>query len=196
MKINAAPRILGVAALCAAILVGFVVNEGAARANGQEILLPVDGVDPRDMLSGHYVQLQFNEHLDVGRQCPPTPQHDWEWVALRENGDIYSVVGGAVSRAQLEQVGPVIVRGSYSCSPPTPPPDDKTPGSMGSLHLDLGIDRFYVNQAEAQRIERALAEQQDNPSHRVLAIVSAGRDGQARLKGLIVDNRRLELNWL
>ena len=62
--------------------------------------------------------------------------------------------------------------------------------------LDLSIDRFYVNQAEAQRIEHALAEQRNDPSRRVLAIVSVGRDGRARLKGLMIDNRRLELNWL
>jgi hypothetical protein len=77
-------------------------------------------------------------------------------------------------------------------------PADATgaPSAPGVLHLDLGIDRFYVNQAEAQRIERALAEQRNDARRRVLAIVSIGRDGIARLKGLIIDGRRMELNWL
>jgi len=195
MKINAASRILAVAAACAAILVGFVINEGAARANGQEVLLPVEGVDPRDLLSGHYVQLAFNQRLTPGEQCPPA-QANGDWTALRSRGDIYVVVGGAGSRAEAEQVGPIPVKAHYACSPPTLSANKDEPGLPGSVRLDLSIDRFYVNQAEAQRIERALAEQRNDASRRVLAIVSVGRDGQARLKGLMIDNRRLELNWL
>jgi uncharacterized membrane-anchored protein len=195
MKIKAPSRILAVAGVCAAILVGFVANEGAARANGQEVLMAVDGVDPRDLLSGHYVQLAFNRELDPGEQCPPTST-GWNWTALRQRGDIYVVAGGASSRSDVEQVGPVTVKGSYSCTPPTLPGADGAGAVPGRLHLDLGIDRFYVNQAEAQRIERALAEQRNDPSKRVLAIVSVGRDGVARLKGLVIDGRRLELNWL
>ncbi|MBS0386817.1 MAG: GDYXXLXY domain-containing protein [Proteobacteria bacterium] len=195
MKLDAPPRILAVAGLCAAILVGFVINEGSARATGQEVLLSVEGVDPRDLLSGHYVQLAFNRRLDPGEQCPradPT----WNWTALRARGDIYVVAGGASSSAGVEQVGPVTVRASYSCSPPSPADANRPPGESGVLHLDLGIDRFYVSQAEAQRIERALAEQRSDSKRRVLAIVSIGRDGIARLKGLVIDGRRMELNWL
>jgi hypothetical protein len=36
---------------------------------------------------------------------------------------------------------------------------------------------------------------QEGP-RRVLAILSIGTDGRARLKGLQVDGRRLELSWL
>ena len=195
MKIKAAPRILAVAGLCATILIGFVINEGAARASGQEVLLTVEGVDPRDLLSGHYVQLAFNRQLDPGEQCPPTST-GWNWTALRARGDIYAVAGGASSRSEVEQVGPVTVRGTYSCTPPSPPDPNGLQGAPGVIHLNLGIDRFYVNQAEAQRIERALAEQRNDRSKRVLAIVSVGRDGVARLKGLVIDGARMELNWL
>jgi uncharacterized membrane-anchored protein len=195
MKIKATPRILAVAGLCATILIGFVINEGAARASGQEVLLTVEGVDPRDLLSGHYVQLAFNRQLDPGEQCPPTST-GWTWTALRARGDIYAVAGGASSRSEVEQVGPVTVRGTYSCTPSALPDPNGVQGAPGVIHLDLGIDRFYVNQAEAQRIERALAEQRNDRSKRVLAIVSVGRDGVARLKGLIIDGARMELNWL
>ncbi len=195
MKIKAAPRILAVAGLCATILVGFVINEGAARASGQEVLMSVEGVDPRDLLSGHYVQLAFNRQLDPEEQCPPTST-GWNWTALRARGDIYVVAGGASSRSEVEQVGPVTVRGTYSCTPPALGDASGAQGAPGVIHLDLGIDRFYVNQAEAQRIERALADQRNDRSKRVLAIVSVGRDGVARLKGLVIDGRRMELNWL
>lgn len=194
MKIDAVPRILVVAATCALILVGFVINEGAARANGQEVLLPVEGVDPRDLLSGHYVQLAFNQRLAPDERCPPV--QDGGWTALRSRGEMYVVVGGARSRTEAEQVGPVPVKAHYVCSPPSPPASENAPGIPGKVHLDLSIERFYVSQAEAQRIEAALAAQRNDASRRVLAIVSVGRDGIARLKGLVIDNERLELNWL
>ena len=151
-------------------------------------------MDPRDLLSGHYVQLAFNQRLESEEHCPP--QQNGDWAALRARGGIHVVVGGAGSRAEAEQVGPVLVKAHYTCSPPSPPAGNDAPGIPGNVHLDLSIDRFYVSQAEAQRIEAALAAQRNDASRRVLAIVSVGRDGVARLKGLVVDNERLELNWL
>lgn len=195
MKIKAPPRILAVAGLCAAILIGFVINEGAARASGQEVLMAVEGVDPRDLLSGHYVQIAFDRQLDPAEQCPPTST-GWNWTALRARGDIYVVAGGASSRSEVEQVGPVSVRGNYSCTPASLPDANGAMGAPGMIRLNIGIDRYYVNQAEAQRIERALADQHNRGPKRVLAIVSVGRDGVARLKGLVIDGRRMELNWL
>jgi len=66
----------------------------------------------------------------------------------------------------------------------------------GVVTLYLGIDRFHVNQTDALRIERVLREQNVDEAARALAIVSIGRDGRARLKGLMVDGERLELTWL
>ena len=41
-----------------------------------------------------------------------------------------------------------------------------------------------------------LREQRPGEETRAYAIVSIARDGQARLKGLMVDGERLELSWL
>jgi len=57
-------------------------------------------------------------------------------------------------------------------------------------------DNSEYGQTARAAIETALAAQRDDASRRVLAIVSIGRDGIARLKGLVVENQRLELNWL
>jgi hypothetical protein len=194
MKLSAAPRILLVAAACAAALVGFVINEGLARANGQEVTLPIQGVDPRDFLSGHYVRLDFSQPLPAGVQCPVS-QTDWDWLALRANGDVYTLVGGAASREEAEQVGPVPVKGTFSCTSPTLAQEGGAAGAAGLLHLNLGIDRFYVDQAGAQRIERVLREQAADHDGRAFAIVSVSHDGRARLKALVIDGQRLDLNW-
>lgn len=193
MKIEAAPRILVVAGLCAAALIGLVISEGFAREGGQEIVLPMEAVDPRALLSGHYVQLNLTDRLEPTDTCPDTG--DWEWVALRPEGDIYVAAGGAASRDQAQRVGPLPVKGTFTCSPPSPalPGAEATPGW---LTLDLGVDRFHINQADATRIERVLREQRPDEETRAFAVISVGRDGRARLKGLIIDGERFELSWL
>jgi uncharacterized membrane-anchored protein len=192
MKLNAAPRILLVAAVCAAGLIGLVVSEGAARQGGQEILLPMEAVDPRSLLSGHYVQLGLTQRLNAPAVCPA--EGDYEWVALRQDAGRYVAVGGAASREEAQRLG-LPVKGTLTCSPPTP----ATPESQafpGWIRLHLGVERFHVNQADALRIEQVLREQNVDEATRAFAIVSVGRDGRARLKGLMIDGERLDLNWL
>jgi uncharacterized membrane-anchored protein len=195
MKIDAAPRIMIVAAICALALIGVVVMEGAARAGGQEIMLPMQAVDPRSLLSGHYVQISLSQTLQPNEHCPDE-QNGWDWIALKPiGGGVYGVAGGAHSREQTEQIGPVSVKGSFSCSPPTPPGKDAPEGFTGSVRIEIGIDRFYINQSEAERIDQIVRASGAGEA-RAFAIVSIGSDGQARLKGLQVEGRRLELTWL
>ena len=61
--LNAPLRIVIVAALCVAGLIGLVVRETMARNSGTEVLLAMEAVDPRALLSGHYVIVQLRESL-------------------------------------------------------------------------------------------------------------------------------------
>lgn len=194
MRVSPASRILAVAALCALGLIGLVINEATARAAGQEVVLPMAAVDPRALLSGHYVTIDLRDRLPPGRTCPEQ-RNDWDWLALSPNGATYALSGSAPSRDEAQQIGSVPVKGSFGCNPPSPP-EGSTPGQAGVVTLDLGIERFYINQAEAERIGGVLGNQRPNEATRVFAIVSVGRDGRARLKGLLVDGRRLDLTLL
>ena len=73
-------------------------------------------------------------------------------------------------------------------------PEDRIEG------LKLGADDYLPKPFEPEelilRIEAILREQNAGDEARVYAFVSIGRDGRARLKGLMVDGERLELNWL
>lgn len=190
-------RILAVAALCIAALIGLVVRESAARASGTEILLAMEGVDPRGLLQGQYVTIAMRETLDADAPCPPTtasPAPDG-WVALAPgDGNVYHAAGGSGVREEAATHGPLVVRGGIACDRFL---DDlgKPTGQPTVVSLDLGINSFYVAQNEAQRIENILREQNAGEDARVFAIVSAGQDGRARLKGLLVDGERLELSW-
>lgn len=193
MKIPAPHRILAVAGLCAAALVGLVVSEGFARDSGQEITLPMEAVDPRALLSGHYVQLNFTTRLDADEVCPENVAG--EWVALRPENNIYVAAGAAESRDQAERLGPLPVKGTFTCSAPTPA-QAGAEGIPGWLTLDLGVDRFHINQADAMRIERVLRAQRPGEETRAFAILSVGRDGRARLRALLIDNERFDLRWI
>ncbi len=199
MKLAPAPRILAVAGLCVAALIGLVISEGFARTGGQEITLPMEAVDPRSLLSGHFVQLNFTQRLERGEVCPDNHAQadngDLNWVALRPEGEIYVVAGGALARDAAEQFGPLPVKGTFTCSPPTPAASG-IDGLPGSLNLNVGVDRFYINQTDATRIERVLREQRPDQQTRAFAILSVGRDGRARLKALLIDGARFDLSWL
>ena len=189
MKRPSAPTgILAPAILMAVCLVGLVVREGAARAGGQEVVLEIAGYDPRSLLSGHYVQFQLRSEGPPGAPCPPGANDDdlsrKGWVALRRDGDNHKPAGVTDSREAALQLGDVAVRGSVRCSPL----DSRT-----AAILDLGIDRFYADQAQAEAIQRRIAGMPDPSAAQ--AVVSVGRDGQARLSGLIVGGRRTDLRW-
>lgn len=194
MKLTAAPRILLVAAVCASALVGFVAAEGMARASGQEVALPIQGVDPRDFLRGHYVRLAFNAPLPEGQSCP-IRRDDQDWLALRPMNGAFVLVGGATSREEAEQVGPIPVKGTFDCLSPTVAPESGQQIAPAQAQIDIGIDRFYVDQKSAERIEAVLREHSPDSPDRAFAIVSVGRDGRARLKALLIDDHRLDLGW-
>ncbi len=196
--LNAPLRIVIVAALCVAGLIGLVVRETMARNSGTEVLLAMEAVDPRALLSGHYVIVQLRESLAADEPCI-TENAEAEWLALAPNGEtagnaaIYSLVGAAPTRTETPTIpGAVLAQGTFYCSPPTPP-GEGFDGAPGWIDLNLGIDRFHINQTDAERIDRLLRARDETA--RVFAIVSFGQDGHARLKGLMVDGERLELTW-
>ncbi len=195
-------RILIVAVLCTLSLIGLVVRESMARASGTEVLLAMEAVDPRSLLSGHFVIVGLREELTEGGFPCSTQYADAEWLGLAPNGrtvaaaPVFSLVAESTSSRGAEGApGSVAVRGVYTCAPPQPPTSDFA-GAPGWIDLDLGINRFHINQTEAERIDQMLREQTSGEEQRIFAIVSIGEDGRARLKGLMIDGERLELNWL
>lgn len=190
-------RILAVALLCAAALVALVVREGAARVSGTEIVMRMEAVDPRALLTGHYVIVALQEPLE-NAPCPPglgendASLGDDAWVALAPRGDHYSVAGVAETRQGASAHGPLVVQGSAFCTP-SRPKSEGDEGFPGALRADLGPERFHINQQQAERIEAIMREREVGEQSPVSAILSIGTDGRARLVGLIVEGERIEL---
>jgi GDYXXLXY protein len=190
-------RILAVAALCVAALIGLVVREGAARSAGTEVLLAMEAVDPRALLMGHYVIVQLQETLPVGAPCPPGSGAEGVnkgWLALTPQGERHSLAGIMAAKEEAVRVSPLVARGEAYCTAPFVV-EGEPPAEPAVVRYFLGFERFYIGQRQAERIERILREQQPGLEARVRAIVSIGRDHRARLSGLVVDGERFELEW-
>lgn len=199
MRVPAAPvRIVAAAALLVAALVGVVVREAVARAGGEEIRVRIDGYDPRELLTGHYVQFQIQETRNG--PCPPgartlefPPRRRGDWIALRREGDRDIAVGAFTERRAAEAVGERVLRGGLSCTP------DFTPLANGAdsaenarrIQMVIGIDRIHLAQAEAEAM--AVELNRGGPARGALAILSVDPTGKARLKGVVVGGRRVDL---
>jgi GDYXXLXY protein len=203
-------RIIAVAVLLLVGLTAMVLREEQLRQSGREVLLNLETVDPRDLLSGHYAALSLEEPLAPGAPCPSTQTAPGAlgflnrvkapdgWVALSRKGDHYAPVGLAATEAAAKKLGEIPVRGSLYCvdgllqtGPDTPP------ATQTMTVLNIGVSRFHADQAQAEHIAAGIpvavpGKALPPPAY---AIVSIGADGRARLKGLQVAGQRLTLSW-
>lgn len=187
-------RIVGAAMVLIAGLCGVLVNESVQRAQGTEVVLRVRGVDPRNLLTGHFVALRFAEALPAGAVCPPGVNDLGNggqkgikpWLALKTSGEFARVVGVGATREAAKAFAPVVVQGSASCV-------FDTPDGPKDLGADIGIERFHASQKDAEALQLALRDSTDDTPH--LAIVSIGKDGRARLKGLKINGMSYDLAW-
>lgn len=202
MKLPSAPvRILAVAFVLALGLFGLVVREGRARAEGLEVRLSMAGYDPRSLLSGHFVLFQLRHDLPPAAPCPSQSDAgarvEDSWVALRPDGARHVPVGAAKSRQAAQRLGPIVVRGVLTCSPGLAPqlPGGGQPPEVQSVMLDVGIHRIHLDQTQAEAMERQLRRFGADQPVEADAIVSVGRDGKARLVGVVVGGKRTDLDW-
>ncbi|MBU1376421.1 MAG: GDYXXLXY domain-containing protein [Alphaproteobacteria bacterium] len=192
MKLPSLPiRIVAAAVVLTLALIGVVVREGLARQEGQQVVLAITGYDPRELLTGHYVRFQFRSEFPTGTPCPPGhggySRRPDAWVALTPAGDHHVAAGAALSREAARKLGAIVVRGDIDCLARQAP--DTT-----WVILNLGPERMHTDQAQAEAIEKVLLATRDGAAT-AKAVVSIGRDGKARLKGLIVGGKLFDLDW-
>ena len=193
-------RIGGVAVLAVLGLMGLVARESYERDRGTEVILPMATVDPCSLLSGNYVAISLQESLSLGQPCPPgfdaseiyVGPPPKVWIAFRQAGDHAVAVGAAKDRASAARLAPLVAPGTAICLPPPPQAEGSAP-APGSILLDLGLGRFYASQGEAQQISRLTAGCDSSTDCPAAAVISIGQDGRARLKGLMVDGKRIEM---
>jgi uncharacterized membrane-anchored protein len=129
-----------VVGLQAALLFGWAVSNEVNRSTSPTILLETAPVDPRDLLRGDYMILNYK----ISRVPEPTarpatgqtfdgPGNDI-WVVLQQKGRFHEVVSVSWSEPATVAVGLVVVRG-------------RTRSRVGfdqMLQVDYGIEKYFV----------------------------------------------------
>ena len=166
--------ILVLALQCAWILGTVVVQENVLRT-GQFILLETQPVDPRDLLRGDFVRLNY-KISDVPREQFFAPPLTGEvapgttvYVALTqsETNNFFQL-----HRASTQWFAPasneVIVRGLAA---------QNWRNRAGSAHLEYGLEQYFV------------AEGTGNPTGKLTVQAAVGKSGRASIKEVFVDGK-------
>lgn len=190
---------LGLIVLAMTVFLGAMIARPAAlRANGTEIILPMEPVDPRDMLLGYYVIIRTPAH-ELNTRALDGPDTGWRqgdvvYVALEEAEDGWRPNGAFHDRPR----GGVFLQGRvasvYTTSDmrdiePDEEDDDSwrvrrepIPGTeRQELSVVYNLERYYAEADTARALEGMRRE------NRLRLIVAVGDDGAAVIKGLEID---------
>lgn len=174
-------RLLSAGILLAALqsaVIGYQVGERTyILRTGTEIKLKTEAVDPRDLLRGDYVVLNYPiSRLRVGQLVGPLPTTSKDvqfYVRLISDADGFAVV----KEASVEPLPPepdtvVLITEPVAFVPGL--------GSDQTIAVRYGIERFYLPEGEGKAIEQ----QRNQGTVTVAARVSAS--GKVQLRQLFV----------
>lgn len=168
-----------------AFLSWMIAGRAAILRNGQEVLLKVAPIDPRDLLRGDYVRLGYEIRDVPVRLVANAPAGGFVTdqgpilVRLGKDEDGYwRVRSASLGEAQGQPpAGEVDIRGAVS--------GGWMLGPEASFGVDYGIDRFYVPEGEGRAIETDMRERPFG----ILAAVAS--DGTAQIKALMDGQTKL-----
>lgn len=134
---------------------GWIAREQMART-GERIELPVDGYDPRDLLSGHYVQFRLVAEREAEAITRADPPAEASAESVAESVSV-CIERGADGMHHVTHVrGP-----GEACTFIT--------GTRKPYAVDFGVDRFYVDERRANEVGRV----SEGPSTYLVVTVDA-----------------------
>jgi uncharacterized membrane-anchored protein len=170
---------IAVAALQTAVLGYIIESRAAILRNGAEVLLKTAPVDPRDFLRGDYVVLNYDISSvpvqSIVGGVPAEPGERSLWVRLKPSDGGFWSVAESSFQPLPEQAGAVVVhtRPFYSYGSST----------GDSIHVEYGIERYYVPEGAGRALEQA---RQDGD---VSIAVRVSSDGTPQIRSLLVDGK-------
>ena len=175
-----------VATLQTAVL-GYMVGQRAwGLRSGVEVLLKTAPVDPRDLLRGDYVTLNYDiSRVPVSTLIGGAPTESLTGqvlsVRLKKQDDGY----WGIVESSFGALGPkpdtVVLKSEpfdYSSYGNPPSPTD-------TIFVTYGIERYYVPEGDGHDIESARNE------HRVAIAARVSSDGVAHIRSLLLDGKPL-----
>jgi uncharacterized membrane-anchored protein len=163
-----------VLALQSAWLLGTAAVQEHALATGKVILLETARVDPRDLLQGDYLILNYKiSNVPTNLFSPPVtkdlPYGTEIFVALAPATNRFYVVVRASTNEFVPAAGEVLLTGKSSWQRWNAP--------TNSIHVDYGLERFYV------------AEGTGNPIGKLTAQIIVPASGHGHVKEVFVDGK-------
>ena len=202
-------RLALVAAAMTVFLTGMLGWHLYKRATGTEIVLAVEGYDPRDVFLGHYSQIRTPLHrLDASRLAgrDDFERGDAIYVVLDRRHD--GTVRPSALRAERPEDGLYAlgrVETVHAAAPEpvqlAPADADATPAANREaartwIGVTYNIERYYASERVALALERRLRARPAGPetngpeTNRVRLIVSVPADGHLLIRGLELDGER------
>jgi uncharacterized membrane-anchored protein len=163
-----------VLALQSAWLLGTVFVQERALREGAVILLETRPVDPRDLLRGDYVILNYKiSTIPPGKFSPALtnmPSYGQTvWVALAPRGEFHEIVRAGLERFEPGD-GEVILRAeSKSWS--------NVPGVAHEVRVEYGLERYFVREGTG------------NPRGKLTVQAAVPASGRASIKQVFLDGK-------
>lgn len=178
------PLLLLVAGLQTAALGYIVVNRDHLLKNGREMVIQVQPLDPRDLFRGDYVILGYpiTQIAVAEGELPAGLEKGMTFYAVLKpsEGDNWTVARISTSYPADVSAPDIVLRGRVQTIYPG------ADGKGHTVNARYGIETYFVPEGEGKVIEKQVLEKS------VKAIVAVGSDGEAALKGLIIDGVRSE----
>ncbi|ALO25425.1 MULTISPECIES: GDYXXLXY domain-containing protein [Leptospira] len=130
-----------------------IVTLEFSKSSGKEVVLPITGYDPRDLLAGHYLRYDILYQSDSICQNPNTNSHNKtdlnqrHCVCYPHSGKIKEGEGAFIS-----DCNPDILKDQRICRL-------YLRGTCRYGRFKIGNERFYVNETKALDYEKRLREE-------------------------------------
>jgi len=155
------------------VLLGITIYKDLKTRIGKTIIIPIEGYDPRDLLSGHYLTYRLDlPHHSICESAYKKGRRAPVYVCLKQLSDnklsahtVYSIESGR-----------------ESC-------DAVLKGRCDNGLFVAGIERFYIPEEHAARLDKVFR------GGKGKLVVSIDTQGKASIKDLLIENKPWK-EWL
>ena len=175
--------IVASAVLLTGILGWMVADRVRLLKSGREIVLPIRPVDPRDLFKGDYARLGFDISL-VAPELMPEPDKLPPNVIYQRTAPKTVFVTLEQQADQSWKAVAVATRWPPSMAPNQIVLKGQTQ-SWDRRRVSYGIERYFVPEGTGGRIEELAR------NSKLAAIVAVDGKGNAAIKGLVTDGKRI-----
>ena len=171
MKLKLLGLVLG---LQVAWILGTVATQESRLNSAPTVLLETRPVDPRDLLRGDYVILNYAiSQIPLNLFQPPPPEAPPAgrpvYVLLEQRGRFHEAVGASMELPKPAP-GQTVIRGTTEHSWPAP-------GINSPVRVQYGLERYYVPEGTG------------NPQGKLTVEAAVAKSGQAVIKQVFVDGK-------